>query len=164
MPDAKQIVINTSPLLALIAAWGRLDRLRALYSRVLVPFEVCEEILRGGKDGFGVAEFEVAEFLDKQTQSLAIEPFLRNSLDRGEAAVIQLALDRGVRTVCIDEVVGRRIARLNDLDLTGSVGVLIRAYRQDQGFSMQGALQRMQERGIRLGDQVMEFALREAGE
>jgi len=40
MPD-KSIVINTSPLLALIAAWGNLERLRGLYQQVLVPFEVC---------------------------------------------------------------------------------------------------------------------------
>ena len=164
MPDAKQIVVNTSPLLALIAAWGRLDRLQALYARVLVPFEVCEEIRHGGKDGFGVTEFQSADFLDKQAEPLAIAPFLRNSLDRGEAAVTQLALDRGVRTVCIDELVGRRVARLNDLELMGSVGVLVRAYRQDQGFSVKEALRRMQEKGIRLGDQVVEFALREAGD
>lgn len=40
-----------------------------------------------------------------------------------QPAVIQLALDKGIQTVCIDETVGRKIARLNNLTLTGSIGI-----------------------------------------
>jgi predicted nucleic acid-binding protein len=35
---------------------------------------------------------------------------LLNSLDAGEASVIQLALNERIRTVCIDESAGRRLA------------------------------------------------------
>jgi predicted nucleic acid-binding protein len=48
---------------------------------------------------------------------------LLNTLDRGEAAVIQLALDEGVHTVCIDEAAGRRIARLNGLSVRGAISI-----------------------------------------
>jgi predicted nucleic acid-binding protein len=85
-------------------------------------------------------------------------------MDRGEAAVIQLALIEGVRTVCIDEVVGRRVARLNGLSVTGSIGVLLRARRQGHGVSRRAAIDRMRARGMWLGDDVVRFALREAGE
>jgi predicted nucleic acid-binding protein len=85
-------------------------------------------------------------------------------MDRGEAAVIQLALIEGVRTVCIDEVVGRRVARLNGLSVTGSIGVLLRARRQGHGVSLRAAIDRMRARGMWLGDDVVRFALREAGE
>jgi len=34
--------------------------------------------------------------------------FLSNSLDLGEASVIQLALDRSIKVVCIDEAIPRR--------------------------------------------------------
>ena len=50
----KDIVINTTPLIDLTAALGKLDVLNTLYSRVVVPFEVAEEIKVGGKDAFGV--------------------------------------------------------------------------------------------------------------
>jgi len=157
----KSIVINTSPLLALIAAWGNLERLRNLYHQILVPFEVCMEIQHGGKSGFGVIEFESADFLDKQTTPLEIFPFLRNSLDRGEAAVIQLALQRNINTVCIDETAGRRIARLNELKLTGSIGILLRAWQEQDDFSVPKAIDRMQARGIRLSETVIHFALQQ---
>lgn len=65
--------------------------LQSLYNHVLVPFEVCQEILTGGSSGFAIAEFEAATWLQKQQTPLNISPLLLNSLDRGEAAVIQLA-------------------------------------------------------------------------
>jgi predicted nucleic acid-binding protein len=160
MPEQKTIVINTSPLISLVAAWGTLEPLRTLYAKVWVPVEVAEEICRGGNSSFAVTEFMAADFLHKTQQPTPISPFLGNSLDKGEAAVIQLALDQGIQTVCIDETIGRRIARLNGLTLTGSVGVLVR-YKQEQqpNFSLAQAIQRMQARGIRLGVDVIQFAL-----
>ncbi|WP_243714094.1 hypothetical protein [Nostoc sp. 106C] len=55
---------------------------------------------------------------------------LLNSLDLGEASVIQLALNKNIPTVCIDEAVGRGIARLSGLLVTGSIGILLRAKRE----------------------------------
>ncbi len=125
MPETQRIVINTAPLIALVAALGDLTVLPSLYTQVFVPFEVCQEILAGGSSGFAVAEFETATWLQKQQTPLNISPLLLNSLDRGEAAVIQLAINENIQTVCIDEVAGRRIARLSGLSVTGSIGVLL---------------------------------------
>ncbi|BFM38195.1 DUF3368 domain-containing protein [Synechocystis sp. LKSZ1] len=115
MPKPTQIVINTSPLLALIAGLGDLAILGELYETVFVTYEVGQEILTGGKLGFGIAEFEQAKSLQRLDKPLQIMPFLLNSLDLGEASVIQLSLNLGIATVCIDEAIGRRIARLNSL-------------------------------------------------
>ena len=59
----KQVVINTTPLIALNAATGNLDVLRCLYSKVIVPYEVAEEIRAGGRDSFGVDVFDQASWL-----------------------------------------------------------------------------------------------------
>ena len=59
----KQVVINTTPLIALTAATGNLDVLRCLYSKVIVPYEVAEEIRAGGRDSFGVDVFDQASWL-----------------------------------------------------------------------------------------------------
>ena len=61
-----EIVINTSPLIALVAAWGDLSRLERLYRRVWVPFEVRQEILQGGRSRFAVSEFAQATGLDSR--------------------------------------------------------------------------------------------------
>jgi hypothetical protein len=53
MPETKEIVINTTPILSLIAETGSLDMLPLLYSRIWVPWEVCKEIQAGGANRFG---------------------------------------------------------------------------------------------------------------
>ena len=135
-----------------------------MYQRVYVPFEVCQEISAGGPTAFAAAEFKAAHWLCKEKAPLDIAPVLVNSLDRGEAAVIQLALNERIRTVCVDEATGRRMARLSGLEVTGSIGVLLRARRQDYAFSMRDAIRRMKERGVWLSDCVVRFALMQAAE
>ena len=60
MPDST-IVINTGPIIAMIAATGDLSLLTKLYSRVIVPREVCDEVLANGGTMFGAAEFTTAD-------------------------------------------------------------------------------------------------------
>lgn len=163
MPETQEIVINTSPIIALVAALGDLQVLQ-LYQRVWVPFEVCQEISAGGAVQFALADFEAAHWLQKCPEPLSIAAVLLNTLDSGEAAVIQLALNQGLKTVVIDETTGRRVARLNNLSVTGSIGVLLRAKREGYPFSMREAIERMKARGIWLSDRVVSFALEKAGE
>jgi predicted nucleic acid-binding protein len=164
MPSPQRLVINTSPLLACIAGCGSLAPLQGLYGELLVPSEVAKEIAVGGAHGFGVAEFNAATWLRRWPAAVEAMPLLRNALDAGEAAVIQLALDEGIATVCIDEPVGRRLARLCGLQVTGSVGMLIRARREGRISSMRQTLERMKTHGIWLSEAVLAFALRETGE
>lgn len=166
MPERSKsaIAINTSPLIALVAAWGDLTRLEVLYEQVWVPLEVCQEIRQGGASQFAVTEFEQAAWLNKQTTLQQISPFLLNTLDLGEASVIQLALNQNLATVCIDEAVGRRVARLNGLQLTGSVGILLKAKQRDPSLSVEAAISNMLKRNIRLSQTVINFALAQAGE
>jgi predicted nucleic acid-binding protein len=164
MHDPERIVINTGPVIALVAALGSLEILRSLYREVLVPFEVCCEVTAGGTDGFAVVEFIGTNWLKKREKPLELTPLLRNSLDIGEASVIQTALNENIRTVCIDEAVGRRIARLSGLSLTGSIGILLRAKREGYIGTIRTPLERMKGQGIWLSDRVVTFALQQAGE
>lgn len=164
MPELKEIVINTGPLIALVAATGDLEVLHGLYSRIVVPFEVCGEITIGGQSGFAVAEFNAATFLEKLSNPSAIGAFLNNSLDVGEASVIQTSLDLGISTVCIDEAVGRRIARLNGLSITGSIGILLRAKQEGIHVSIRAALANMRRHGIWVSSDLVAAAIKFAGE
>jgi predicted nucleic acid-binding protein len=164
MPNTSEIVINTSPLIAIVAAMGEFNVLQSLYTNVIVPFEVSQEILIGGTTGLGVTEFQADFWLQKQTVPVNIYPILLNSLDIGEASVIQLALNKNISTVCIDEAVGRRIARLSGLAVTGSVGILLRAKKEGYPLSIKTAIEKMLNHNIRLSQRVIDFALKEAGE
>ena len=81
LDQAKAVVTNTTPLIALTAATGSLDVLRSLYTRVVVPYEVAEEIRVGGKDAFGLDVFEQASWLEISHSPVVLPPYLQNSLD-----------------------------------------------------------------------------------
>lgn len=161
MPERNlTLVSNTTPLISLAAATGSLDILRFLFQRVVVPYEVAAEVRAGGRAGFGVDAFErAADWLDIQAAPVALLPFLQNSLDRGEASVIQTAMNWGLPLVGIDETAGRRIARLCDLTLTGSVGMLVKAKQLGYDLHIPDALQKMRNQGIWLSERVVQFAL-----
>jgi len=53
---------------------------------------------------------------------------------------------------------------LSGLELTGSIGVLIRAKQNAIDFSMRKAITRMQAQGIYLSQRVIAFALGQANE
>jgi predicted nucleic acid-binding protein len=118
----------------------------------------------GGSARFAFAEFQAAHWLHKAAQALSIAPHLLNALDRGEAAVIQSALNQRIETVVIDEAAGRRTARLNGLNVTGSIGVLLRAKREGYQLALQEAISRMRAHNIWLSERVIAFALAQAGE
>lgn len=158
MPDQGQaVVINTTPLIALSVATGSLDALHALYNRVIVTYEVRQEILAGGHHAPGVADYVTSEWLECLTAPQTIPVYLQNTLDRGEASVIQAALAQGIARVCIDEKVGRRIARLNGLNLTGSIGILAKAKQAGYPLDIDQALLRLRNHGIWLGKDVEQF-------
>ena len=165
MPDKSEIVINTGPLIALTAALDDFGLLGELYSSIYVPYEVAEEIRIYGADGFAVKQVEQADCLKKAQAPVGnMFPLIKNSLDIGEAAVIQSAINEGIKTVCIDETVGRRIARLSGLKLTGSLGILLKAKREGYPVLLNECIMRMRERGIWLSDRLVSNVLEQAGE
>lgn len=159
MHERKALVTNTTPLIALAAALGSLEVLKFLYVRVVVPLEVAQEVRAGGRFSFGVDVFESSPWLEIQTQSVELLPFLKNSLDAGEASVIQTALNLSLPLVCIDEEVGRRVARLNGLTLTGTLGVLIKAKQLGFPIDMPQAIANMRLHGIWLSQSLINLAL-----
>jgi predicted nucleic acid-binding protein len=91
-------------------------------------------------------------------------PFLRSAVDIGEAAVIQIALDRGIQRVAIDDRHGRRVARASGLSVTGSLDILLKAKAAGYPLSLCDSISRMRVRGIWLADAVAAEAIRLAGE
>ena len=159
MPEQDQIVINTGPIIALIAALGDLSILKSLYRRIVVPREVATEVLAGGRAGFGVQAFRDASFLCIESEPRKLAGALKHSLDLGEASVIQAAMDYRIQTVCIDEAVGRRVARLHELLVTGSLGVILKAIRAGHDIDLESCIARMRDHGVWISPRTSQRAL-----
>jgi hypothetical protein len=79
MPETQEIVINTGPIIALVAAMGDLSVL-TIYRKVWAPLEVGLEIGAGGAAQFALAEFNAASWLQKSEQPIRIAADLLNTL------------------------------------------------------------------------------------
>ena len=120
---AEQLVVNTGPLIALQRA-NALDVVGQLPFEFLSPTEVQQELLEGVRHGHEPVSPPWVRFA---SLSRPLDLVARVNLGAGEAAVIELALQEGIRRVVIDERRGRRAALAVGLQVTGTLGLLGRA-------------------------------------
>lgn len=164
MPDDPSlVVINTTPVIAL-SIIGQLELLHLLYVEVLMPPAVEGEILAGGPKGVGREEVFAAAWIKVTPLEDPRRADLLADLDRGEAEVIALALEKNCDLVIIDERLARRHAQRMQLKVTGTIGVLLRAKQRGFVPSIAPLIERLRDGGIHLSDSLVEEALRLAGE
>ena len=114
------VVINTGPLILLEKA-NALDLMPKLPFRFVCPSAVYAELEAGATRGYLIPTLSWLSVLPLAAPLSAIA---RATLDQGEAEVIQLALERNIRRVCLDDLRGRRIAIASGLQVTGVLGLL----------------------------------------
>jgi predicted nucleic acid-binding protein len=154
------IVINTGPIIALTAATGTLNWLPALYRKIIVPYEVAAELAVGeAEHPESAALMAIADTIELSKSPCSPARALIRELDTGEASVIHTALELGISCVAIDEKAGRRVARLHDLHVTGSLGILIRARKEGMIPNLADCVSAMRKHGIWLSQGLLEQAL-----
>jgi predicted nucleic acid-binding protein len=130
MPDAasRVCICNTSPLFYLHQI-GRLPLLRQLYGRVLTTPEVAAELAAGADVGEDVPTLREHPWIEVCPIRIPAYLDLIADLGKGEASVLALGLEHEERSLLvIDDQLGRRIARLRNLAITGTAGVLLQGF------------------------------------
>ncbi|MFB1501473.1 MULTISPECIES: DUF3368 domain-containing protein [unclassified Thiocapsa] len=159
-----RIVCNTGPLIALERA-GLIHLFGPLFGHVLIPTAVERELLAGQPIGKSFFEATASGLIQVSTPVMPLDPLLKSLLDEGEAAVIQLAQALGIDQVLIDERKGRKVARdIYGLRTLGTVRVLLEAKQSGLIESILQPLESMRERGYRIHEDIVQAALRQAGE
>jgi len=126
---------------------------------MVVPGEVFAEFVAGAHHDDTADKVRAATCCDIRPVFSALPSSLLDILDIGEATVIHTALTEGVTTVAIDELKGRRVARLHGLQVTGSLGMLIMLYQQSVVPSIEQAIPQIQDKGIFLSERVIQEAI-----
>ena len=106
----------------------------------------------------GAAELASITWIQVQAPSTSstIEPLLLG-LDTGELQVLLLAQEVQADWVLVDERLGRRIARVMNLPVKGTVGIMLAACEVGLLSKTQAleALGQLTQRGIRISSQVI---------
>lgn len=133
---------------------------------ILVPPAVWREVVETGRGQRGAAEVATASWVAvRQVKDQGLVSLLRSELDEGEAEAIALAREEQVPVILLDEKDARRIARRLNLQVLGTVGLLIWAKRVGAMASLQEQLDTLRTLGkFRLSESVYEEALRAVGE
>ena len=155
-----RIVINASPLIAL-GKMGLFEVARKLPLDIITPAEVRQELDVGLLSGHSVG---IPDWVEVRKLSSPITRSLFDRLDSGEAAVIQLALELEINTVCLDEIKGRRIAKDCGLSVTGSLGILGKARKLGIINEVAPFVQLAVQDGIYYDDRLIKRFLSEMGE
>ncbi|MGF1514344.1 MAG: DUF3368 domain-containing protein [Elainellaceae cyanobacterium] len=158
------IVSNATPLIA-FAKIGQLPLIQDVVERLIIPEAVAAEISAYNSKLSGAIDLSSESWiLVDQLKSDERLNLLLPTLDRGEAAVIALALERKADLVLIDELTGRKVAESLRLNISGSIGILIRAKQAGKIKAVKPFMEAMQEAGIYYSDRFTAAVLKYVGE
>lgn len=125
------LVADSSPLIAL-ARIGRLELLHTLFGTLMLPDAVWGELVATNIPRVGANEIAAAEWIEHRPVSDdAWVKLLRQDLGAGESEAIVLAKEINADLLLIDERRGRTAAKSLGLNVTGLVGILIEARKQE---------------------------------
>lgn len=157
------VVSNTSPLVYLHQV-RQLDLLTRLFGTVVVPKAVVEELASGREQGFDVPDPEgFAWLLVKSPPESEVLPAVVD-LGPGEAQVLAFGLAAPDALLLLDDGLARRIAGLNRLSFTGTLGLLVKAKHAGLVPRVAPVLEELGRTTIRLSEELIAWALEEAGE
>lgn len=153
------VVSNTSPLIHLEKI-GRLELLRELFGEIRIPRAVEAELLqrRPPRELPGWVRPSVAAVPDVVARLAA------RVRGRGEAETLALAVRERADLVLTDDRMALREAKRLGLEVTGTLGVLVRAKRQGLLEEIRGEVERLRQAGAWFGRDVVVRALVQAGE
>lgn len=162
------VVSDTSPITNL-AAIGQLDLLRQLYSTIIIPVAVYNEMAFVGRNVPGAIEVQTLGWIQTYTiasvQSVKDIQTNQSNIDLGEAEAIVLALELKADLLLMDERRGRILAVNYGLNVTGLLGVLLQAKRSGFITLVKPLLDQLIEQvDFRVSSQLYAIVLQTAGE
>ena len=161
MPEL--VISNTSPLFYLYQL-GHLELLRKLYRRIVVPKAVVDELKAGRVQGEEVPYIIDYDWIE--VRSVHVPKLIRliTDLGAGEAQVLALALEEPNSLVILDDYLAREVAGLQNLRVTGTAGVILKAKQEGHIPAVAPLLDKLSQLDFRLSDAVKARILKLAQE
>jgi predicted nucleic acid-binding protein len=161
MPDL--LISNTSPLFYLHRL-RHLNLLQKLYQQIIVPEAVVDELNAGRDLGEDVPNVEDYDWIEVRPVRAPELVRLITDLGAGEAQVLTLAIEEPGSLVILDDRLAREVARMRNIRITGTAGVILKAKQEGHISAVAPLLNRLIELDFRLSDNVKARILKLAQE
>jgi predicted nucleic acid-binding protein len=149
----ERVVINASPLITLFRA-GLHPLLPQLFPDLSVPDAVWGEVVNRTYDDPATRGLPGAAWARKQPTPISPD-VAAWGLGAGETAVLSYALHNRDCTAIVDDREARRCARVLNISIIGTAGVVVLARRRGLIDSTEEALRRLQGAGLWLSEQLI---------
>lgn len=153
LPNSSIIISDTSCLIILNKV-GELELLKKIGGKVYVTPIIQKEF------GHILPEW----ILISNPSNTHYQQILEMDLDKGEASAIALSLEMVDNILIIDELKGRKIAKLLKLRFSGTFGLILKAKQLGLIESVKPILQKIKSTDFRFSESLFEMVLKEAGE
>lgn len=156
------IIADSSPLITL-AIIDKLEILELLFKEVIISKGVYEEIIKKNKPKSEKLRQYFMNNVKEVNNKIAVN-ILKQDIDLGEAESIILALELQVEDILIDDLKGRKYAKIEGLKIIGSMGLLLEAKRRGFIKEIKPLIEILIKNDIRLGDSLIKQVLKIANE
>ncbi len=149
-----KIIIADTSCFIILTNINKLDLLHQTYGQIVTTEEIATEY------NLVLPEWiEILSVVDKNNQQI-----IELQLDKGESSAIALALETPNANIILDDYKARKIAKQLKLDVTGTIGVIVKAKLKGIISSIKPILNEIDKTNFRLSEDVKNQALKEAGE
>ena len=155
------VISNSSPVIHL-AKINKLNLLEKLYTKVIVPEKVyleCTETTQYHQEIQLISNSTWMTTL--HIKDIRLFNLLYTEIDAGEAESLVLALEKDADLVLLDDMEARIKARSLGLNVTGTLGVLLKANNQGLITSLYEEINKLEQTGFwissDLKDKVLSF-------
>jgi len=158
------VIVNSTPLISL-AVINQLDLLSKIFDDIIVPSAVYNEVVVNGKGKAGYNNLSTIDWFNVvEVENTGLKQSIMIELDEGEAEVITIAKEKSDLLVCIDEFAGRRYAKLHDLEVIGTLGILLIAKQKGYVSELRPLLQKLIAEDRHIGKTLCNQILFKVGE
>lgn len=155
------LVADCSALVAL-SACNQLALLEKLFSSVVVPETVYQEAIVSDKK----EAKQLKSYLQNKVRNVDMQNyvFLDAFADAGETEAMLLYKQITAHKLLIDDKRGRKVAKINNINIIGSLGVLLVAKEKGLIEKISPLLQQIEQSGIHLSQELIKTVLELAKE
>jgi len=153
------VIIGDSSALVALSIMDKLDLLESIFGEIYVPQAVYDEVTISYKP----QSVKLKNFLANKIVNVEVT-ISQMGLGDGELEAIALYKDRDAKFLLIDDRRAKSFAKLNDVNVIGSLGVMILAKELGKVETIREDLEKLLDSDIFISESLIERVLSSVGE